>query len=499
MKIFITGDNLPASHDNSPTPADTNQQEDSFKESVAKLFSKKPEDKQVEATTTDSLPPVADSTTPVPAYPASDETPTVALADSFVVESSRVEEEFIAWAKDKKQDPADDLVGSAGAEAADAVDSSEQEPVAQETANEPEPATEAILLAHGYEYVTEDTAPNHLVEDGEDDSLTFSLMKNGEVVEKPTREERKADKAEAKAAAAAAKVAEQERAERLRAAQAAIAAAAAAKAAQEAAERDRLAPVLPTQSASSEDDSTGFGSRPLFITSALLTAAAAVAAAVLVLPNMGANRSEVSSTTAEVGSSPTASASATESPSAASSSAAPAPAPVPSFNTKVPTVTEQTPAVVEAPVAPGTVQYVPPVETQAPVLVPVAPETVAPVELAPQPTLEPTLEVTAEAPEPTAPATPEPLPTEPLATQPVTDPATALPTQPVEPSTPAQSAPETQPVVPSPTGAAEAPTAVAPTAVAPSVPGTEGTGEANDSGQEENQASQPGQEDGVQG
>lgn len=489
MKIFITGDNLPASHDNSPTPADTNQQEDSFKESVAKLFSKKPEDKQVEATTTDSLPPVADSTTPVPAYPASDETPTVALADSFVVESSRVEEEVIAWAKDKKQDPADNLVGSPSSEAADAVDSAEQEPVAQETANEPEPATEAILLAHGYEYVTEDTAPNHLVEDGEDDSLTFSLMKNGEVVEKPTREERKADKAEAKAAAAAAKVAEQERAERLRAAQAAIAAAAAAKAAQEAAERDRLAPVLPTQSASSEDDSAGFGSRPLFITSALLTAAAAVAAAVLILPNMGADPAEVSSTTAEVGSSPTASAASSP---AAPTTEAPAPAPVPSFNTKVPTVTEQTPAVVEEPVAPGTVQYIPPVEAPAPVLLPAAPETVAPVELAPQPTLEPTLEPTpevtadptTEAPEPTAPATPEPLPTEPLATQPVTDPAAALPTQPVEPSTPAQSAPVTQPVVPSPTGAAEAPTAVA-----PSLPGTEETG----------QASEPSQENSPQG
>lgn len=479
MKIFITGDNLPASHDNSPTPADTNQQEDSFKESVAKLFSKKPEDNQVEATTTDSLPPVADSTTPVPAYPASDEAPTVALADSFVVESSRVEEEVIAWAKDKKQDSADTPVPPLSPEAADAVDSSEQEPVAQETANEPEPATEAILLAHGYEYVTEDTAPNHLVEDGEDDSLTFSLMKNGEVVEKPTREERKADKAEAKAAAAAAKVAEQERAGRLRAAQAAIAAAAAAKAAQEAAERDRLAPVLPTQSASSEDDSAGFGSRPLFIGSALLTAAAAVAAAVMILPNMGANRSEVSSTTAEVGSSPTVSAASSP---AAPTTEAPAPAPVPSFNTKVPTVTEQTPAVVEEPVAPGTVQYIPPVEAPAPVLLPAAPETVAPVELAPQPTLEPTPEVTAdpttEAPEPTAPATPEPLPTEPLATQPVTDPAAALPTQPVEPSTPAQSAPVTQPVVPSPTGAAEAPTAVA-----PSVPGTEGTGQASEPSQ----------------
>lgn len=390
-KDLLTGDILPASHDNSPTAE--GGKDGSFKDAVAQLFSKnsQPAD-SVESDGADGAPTEA-----LNAVPTDAETP---ANDAPVAEPEGAE-------TSTKGEPAEDSA----------------------------PATEAILLANGYEYVTEDTARNQTVEDGEDDSLTFSLMRNGEVVEKPTREERKADRAEAKAAAAAAKVAEQERAERLRVAQATIAAAAAAKAAQDAAERDKLAPILPTQSATSEDESKGMGSRSLFIGSAVLTAAAAVAAAVLILPNLGGSSgSEISVTTAEVTESATAPASSAE-PSPTDSQ----PAPVPSFNTKVPTVTEQSAAAVE-PVAPGTVEYVEqasvaPVVTQAPIeTVPV--ETAAPVETEPA-EAEPTAAPTAEASESAVELS--------LPTAPVTELAPDLPSIPVDPTTRALEVPAPAP------------------------------------------------------
>lgn len=217
-------------------------------------------------------------------------------------------------------------------------------------------STEALPLANGYEYVTADSGSTRAVVDTDDDSLTFGLMRNGDVVEKRTREERRADRAAEKAAAK-----EAERAEEARR-QAALAAAAAA------AERDRLSP--PSAAPEQEEEKTG--SKVLFVGSAVLTAAAIALVAAFLLP---LNDESSQQTTVEATPAPTV---AESSSAAAESSTA---APVPSFNTKAPTVTEQDGGT-EEPVAPGSVLYAPADEAPA-------------VEQTPEPSaLEPTLDGT---------------------------------------------------------------------------------------------------------
>lgn len=223
-------------------------------------------------------------------------------------------------------------------------DSKDQKPTAADDATEafPSPAaegatddaTEAMPLANGYEYVTEDSGSTRTVVDTDDDSLAFGLMRNGDVVEKLTREERRADRAAEKAAAK-----EAERAEEARR-QAALAAAAAA-----AAERDQLNP----RHAEDEQEERKIGSKVFFIGSAVLTAAAIALVAAFLLP---LNDESSQQTTVEA--TPTPTVAETSSAAAESSTAAP----VPSFNTKAPTVTEQDGGT-EEPVAPGSVLYAP--------------------------------------------------------------------------------------------------------------------------------------------
>lgn len=248
-------------------------------------------------------------------------------------------------------------------------DSDDQKPTTADDATEafPSPATEgatddateAMPLANGYEYVTEDSGSTRTVVDTDDDSLAFGLMRNGDVVEKLTREERRADRAAEKAAAK-----EAERAEEARR-QAALAAAAAA-----AAERDQLNP----RHAEDEQEEGKIGSKVFFVGSAVLTAAAIALVAAFLLP---LNDESSQQTTVEATPTPTV---AETSPSVVESSSA---APVPSFNTKAPTVTEQDGGT-EEPVAPGNVLYAPTEEVPA-------------VEQIPEPSaLEPTLDSTEE-------------------------------------------------------------------------------------------------------
>ena len=284
-------------------------------------------------------------------------------------------------------------------------------------------ATEALPLAKGYEYVTADSGSTRAVIDTDDDSLAFGLMRNGDVVEKLTREERRADRAAEKAAAK-----EAERAEEARR-QAALAAAAA--------ERDRLAP----PNAADEQDDRKTASKVFFVGSAVLTAAAIALVAAFLLP---LNDDVSRQTTVEVTPSPTV---AEASSSAAESSAA---APVPSFNTKAPTVTEQDGGT-EEPVAPGSVLYAP--TQEAPVV---------------EATLEPTpLESAVETaqPEPTleeTPASEETLTLEP----------TPVATTPAEVVAPTDAAPIDEPSRPVETGSA---TETASAASLPTAPAADGS------------------------
>lgn len=267
--------------------------------------------------------------------------------------------------------------------------------------------TQPLPLAQGYEYVTSDSGSLQTVVDAEDESLTSGLMRHAEIVEKPTREERRADRAEARAAALAAKEAEGERAAQLRAA-------AAAAAVREAAERDRLVPALAMESAYSEPVRAKNSSKAVFFGSAALLAGAIAGAALLFLPEMNSAADELGPP-----SSPSAPATVT---SADIESARPS-APAPSFNTEAPTVTEQE-AAVELPVAPGTISY-------APVEAPPAPATEAIVEEIPSEDPTPSEEAT-ESPEPTETAveTPSPEPTEsPAPVEPTVSPAPTLPTE----------------------------------------------------------------------
>lgn len=223
-------------------------------------------------------------------------------------------------------------------------DSDDQKPTTADDATEafPSPAaegatddaTEAMPLANGYEYVTEDSGSTRTVVDTDDDSLAFGLMRNGDVVEKLTREERRADRAAEKAAAK-----EAERAEEARR-QATLAAAAAA-----AAERNQLNP----RHAEEEQEERKTGSKVFFVGSAVLTAAAIALVAAFLLP-----LNDESSQQTMVEATPTPTVAETSSAAAESSTAAP----VPSFNTKAPTVTEQDGGT-EEPVAPGSVLYAP--------------------------------------------------------------------------------------------------------------------------------------------
>ncbi len=203
-------------------------------------------------------------------------------------------------------------------------DSDDQKPTTADDATEtfPSPAaegatddaTEAMPLANGYEYVTEDSGGTRTVVDTDDDSLAFGLMRNGDVVEKLTREERRADRAAEKAAA-------------------------------KEAERDQLNP----RHAEEEQEERKTGSKVFFVGSAVLTAAAIALVAAFLLP-----LNDESSQQTMVEATPTPTVAETSSAAAESSTAAP----VPSFNTKAPTVTEQDGGT-EEPVAPGSVLYAP--------------------------------------------------------------------------------------------------------------------------------------------
>lgn len=203
-------------------------------------------------------------------------------------------------------------------------DSDDQKPTTADDATEafPSPAaegatddaTEAMPLANGYEYVTEDSGSTRTVVDTDDDSLAFGLMRNGDVVEKLTREERRADRAAEKAAA-------------------------------KEAERDQLNP----RHAEEEQEERKTGSKVFFVGSAVLTAAAIALVAAFLLP-----LNDESSQQTMVEATPTPTVAETSSAAAESSTAAP----VPSFNTKAPTVTEQDGGT-EEPVAPGSVLYAP--------------------------------------------------------------------------------------------------------------------------------------------
>lgn len=309
-------------------------------------------------------------------------------------------------------------------EASDGVSPAQHTP---DAAGSTDSITEPLPLAQGYEYVTSDSGSQQTVVDAEDESLAFGLMRHAEIVEKPTREERRAYRAEARAAALAAKEAEGEQAAHLRAT-------ATAAAVREAAERDRLAPALAMESAYSEPVQEKTGSKAVFVGSAALFAGAIAAAALLFLPEMNSAADELA---------PPSSQSATPTVTNAETESARPSAPAPSFNTQAPTVTEQE-AEVEAPVAPGTISYAP---VEAP-----APTTEAIVEDNPSedptPSEEPT--ETPESTEETAVEAPSSEPTEPPA--PVVEPTVAPP--PVAPAEPSE------PVAPP--AATTAPTAEAP-------------------------------------
>lgn len=257
------------------------------------------------------------------------------------------------------------------ADSAQPLDAAAESKVSSSSSVDPD-ATEAMPLNRGYEYVAQGSESTPHVVDAEDDSLAFGLMRNGDVVEKLSREEKRAEKAAAKAA-------EQERA--------------AQEAAAAQAERDLLAQITGHSAASKPENS--LGSKALFVGSAVAAAALIGTAALFLLPSQSTQVTPESAEQ-EVSSSMPTSESPTETPSSSPE------APTPSFNTQVPVVTELEGEVSEEPVQPGTVEYsvdpaapaspatpvdapaeVIPAEESAPIEQPENPETVEEVPLAP--------------------------------------------------------------------------------------------------------------------
>lgn len=192
-----------------------------------------------------------------------------------------------------------------------------------------DPATEALPLAPGYVYVGQGGSEQPGTADLDDDSLTLGLMRGGDVIERLSRQEKRAQRASQKLAARqeATRLKAEQRAQALRLeeeeARAAALRAAAAPTAQESSRSPFTRPLLVGVSA-------GLG---------LLTASSLVAWSLNDSTEQNLPLPEQSSQA-----------------QLASSSAPALPAPEPSFNTKVPTVTEE----VQAPdpaVLPGTVEY----------------------------------------------------------------------------------------------------------------------------------------------
>lgn len=300
-----------------------------------------------------------------------------------------------------------------------------------------DPATEALPLAPGYVYVGQGGSEQPGTADLDDDSLTLGLMRGGDVIERLSRQEKRAQRASQKLAARqeATRLKAEQRAQALRLeeeeARAAALRAAAAPAAQESSRSPFTRPLLVGVSA-------GLG---------LLTASSLVAWSLNDSTEQNLPLAEQSSQA-----------------QLASSSAPALPAPEPSFNTKVPTVTEEVqapdPAVLPGRVeystqdlaAPGQATYLPapaaPLEAPLPGL-PSSSETLAATATAePSPAVSQSASSELPSPEPTpteAALLPEPLPVSP-------DPSVPAPETPVpEISAPELPAPEVPaPEVPAP-------------------------------------------------
>ena len=246
-------------------------------------------------------------------------------------------------------------------------------------------------LAQGYEYVDAETAPSARTLDTEDDSLTFRLMEGGEVLEKYSRQEKRAMRQAAKAHAAHQRALEEEAEARALALE------------EEAARRAGLPPAK------------DYSSRLLILASALGSATLLGALGFALLSSQ--NKSQEPTGQVQP---PAASATAPASPSASKLRE-----PSPSFNTQPPTVTGLDQA---TPQAPGTVYYAPE-PTPQPLEPSLAPEP----SFSPQASPEPT-------PTPEATLTPEPSETPTLEPSPSAEPGPSL-----EPSPSVSPAPSVSP------------------------------------------------------
>lgn len=232
-------------------------------------------------------------------------------------------------------------------------------------------------LAQGYEYVDAETAPSARTLDTEDDSLTFRLMEGGEVLEKYSRQEKRAMRQAAKAHAAHQRALEEEAEARALALE------------EEAARRAGLPPAK------------DYSSRLLILASALGSATLLGALGFALL----SSQTKSQEPTGQV-QPPAASTTASASPSASKLRE-----PSPSFNTQPPTVTGLDQA---TPQAPGTVYYAPE-PTPQPLEPSLAPEP----SFSPQASPEPT-------PTPEATLTPEPSETPTLEPSPSAEPGPSL-------------------------------------------------------------------------
>lgn len=230
-------------------------------------------------------------------------------------------------------------------------------------------------LAQGYEYVDAETAPSARTLDTEDDSLTFRLMEGGEVLEKYSRQEKRAMRQAAKAHAAHQRALEEEAEARALALE------------EEAARRAGLPPAK------------DYSSRLLILASALGSATLLGALGFALLSSQTKSQEPAGQVQP-----PAASATASASPSASKLRE-----PSPSFNTQPPTVTGLDQA---TPQAPGTVYYAPE-PTPQPLEPSLAPEPSFSPQASPEPTPTPEATLTPEPSEtPTAEVSPTPEPSE---------------------------------------------------------------------------------------
>lgn len=250
-------------------------------------------------------------------------------------------------------------------------------------------------LAQGYEYVDEEADLSARPLDAEDDSLTLRLMEGGEVLDKYSRQEKRAMRQAAKAEAARQKALREEAEARALALE------------EEAARRAGLPPAK------------DYSSRLLVLASALGSATLLGALGFALLSSQ--TRSQEPTGQVQL---PVASATASASPSASRLRE-----PSPSFNTQPPTVTGLDQA---TPQAPGTVYYAPEPTPQ-----PLEPS------LAPEPSFSP--QASPEpAPTPEATLTPEPSETPTLEPSPSAEPGPSLEPSPsvsAEPSVSASNMP----------------------------------------------------------